>query len=96
MSLLQAFSMGLPAIVTDVDGMAEVVRLANAGYTVPVTEPAEMAAAILRLAGRDAERGQLSMNAEAAFRSRFTLHTMAGAYMDLYLNTARARRMAKP
>ena len=31
-SLLQAFSLGLPAIVTDVGGMAEVVRLAQAGY----------------------------------------------------------------
>ena len=68
MSLLQAFSLGLPAIVTDVGGMAEVVRLAKAGYTVPVTDPAEMAAAILRLAGSDAEREQFSTNAEAAFR----------------------------
>ena len=33
-SLLQAFSLGLPAIVTDVGGMAEVVRLAQAGFTV--------------------------------------------------------------
>ena len=31
MSLLQAFSLGLPAIVTDVGGMAEVVRLSQAG-----------------------------------------------------------------
>ncbi len=34
MSLLQAFSLGVPAIVTDVGGMAEVVRLAQAGMTV--------------------------------------------------------------
>jgi glycosyltransferase involved in cell wall biosynthesis len=61
MSLLQAFSMGLPAIVTDVGGMAEVVRLAQAGFTVSATDPAEMAAAILRLASSDAERKQFSI-----------------------------------
>ena len=92
MSLLQAFSLGLPAIVTDVGGMAEVVRLAKAGYTVSATDPAEMAAAILRLADSDAEREQFSANAEAAFHSRFTLQTMVDAYMDLYRDTARARR----
>ena len=91
-SLLQGFSLGLPAIVTDVGGMAEVVRLAKAGFTVQATDPAEMAATILRLAGSDAEREQFSMSAEAAFNSRFTLETMVDAYMDLYRNTPRARR----
>jgi glycosyltransferase involved in cell wall biosynthesis len=91
-SLLQAFSIGLPAIVTDVGGMAEVVRLAQAGVTVPVTDPAAMAAAILRLADNDAERKQFSTNAEEAFHSHFTLETMADAYMDLYRKTSRTRR----
>jgi glycosyltransferase involved in cell wall biosynthesis len=93
MSLLQAFSLGLPAIVTDVGGMAEVVRLAQAGFT--VTDAAGMAAAILRLAGDAAEQEQLSKNAEAAFHERFTLPAMASAYMDLYGETPRARRAAK-
>jgi glycosyltransferase involved in cell wall biosynthesis len=88
MSLLQGFSLGLPAIVTDVGGMAEVVRLTKAGFAVSVTNPLEMAAAILRMAGSDAERAQFSRNAEAAFRSRFTLKTMVDAYMDIY-RTAR-------
>jgi len=95
MSLLQAFSLGLPAIVTDVGGMGEVVRLAKAGITVPVTDPAGMAAAILRLASSDAERKQFSTNAKEAFHARFTLQTMVDAYMDLYRNTPRAARTAK-
>ena len=93
-SLLQAFSIGMPTIVTDVGGMAEVVRLAQAGLTVSATDPAEMAEAILRLASSDAEREQFSKNAEAAFRSRFSLQTMVDTYMDLYRNTTRARRKA--
>ena len=95
MSLLQAFSLGLPAIVTDVGGMAEVVRLAKAGLTVPATDPAEMTAAILSLARDNAVRQEFSANAEAAFHSSFTLQTMVNAYADLYRNTSRTRRAAK-
>lgn len=73
-------------------GMAEVARLANAGLIVPPANPSEMAAAILCMARSDEERKQFSRNAEAAFRSRFTLQTMVDAYMDLYRNTPRARR----
>jgi glycosyltransferase involved in cell wall biosynthesis len=87
LSLLQAFSLGLPAIVTDVGGMAEVVRLAQAGITVALTDPKEMAAAILRLAANDEEREQFSKNAEAAFHAHFTLQTMVDAYMGLYRAT---------
>jgi glycosyltransferase involved in cell wall biosynthesis len=94
-SLLQAFSVGLPVIVTDVGGMAEVVRLAKAGLIVSTTDPAEMTSAILRLAGSSAERKQFSANAEAAFRSSFSLETMVDAYMRLYRNTPAARRAAK-
>jgi glycosyltransferase involved in cell wall biosynthesis len=94
-SLLQAFSIGLPAIVTNVGGMAEVVRLAKAGLTVSLTDPTEMAEAILRLAADDAKRAQFSTNANSAFHTRFTLPAMADSYMDLYRNTSRARRAAK-
>jgi glycosyltransferase involved in cell wall biosynthesis len=96
MSLLQAFSIGLPAIVTDVGGMGEVVRMAQAGSTAPLGDPAKMAEAILRIAGSDAERAQLSANAKAAFHAGFTLETMVDAYTDLYRSTPRARRRKQP
>jgi len=88
MSLLQAFSLGLPAIVTDVGGMAEVVQLAQAGLIVSVTNAADMAKAILRLASSPTEREQFAINAETAFRIHFALQGMADAYMNLYRNTA--------
>ena len=83
-SLLQAFSLGLPAIVTDVGGMAEVVKLSQAGLTVAATDPAEMSAAMLEMARSEAARAEFSANARAAFQSRFSLQTMADAYMELY------------
>ncbi len=95
MSLLQAFSLGIPAVVTDVGGMAEVVRFARAGYTVPVSDPAEMTNAILQMIHNDAERKQFSLNALAAFETNFTLEIMTAAYMKLYRDTPRARRLAQ-
>jgi glycosyltransferase involved in cell wall biosynthesis len=93
-SLLQAFSAGIPAIVTDVGGMAEVVRLAQGGIVVPLHDPSAMADAIMKLARNEAERRHLSVNAEEAFRARFSLQTMVEGYEALYRNTSRARRAA--
>lgn len=86
-SLLQAFSLGLPAIVTDVGGMAEAVRVGEAGVTVSATDPAEMTAAILRLAGSPAARDIFAANAASAFRRHFTLEAMNDAYMELYTSS---------
>jgi len=92
-SLLEAFSLGVPAIVTDVGGMAEAVRIAQAGFTVSVTGPAEMTSAIVRMAGDSAERERFSKNGENAFVKRFTLQAMVDAYMDLYQKTPRRARL---
>jgi glycosyltransferase involved in cell wall biosynthesis len=94
MSLLQAFSIGLPAIVTEVGGMAEVVRLARAGLTIPPADPAAMAAAITSLARNDGERRQFSKNAAEAFQAQFTIAAMAAEYFDLYERAAQVPRRA--
>lgn len=84
LSLLQGFSLGVPAIVTDVGGMAEVVRLAKAGLIVPLAEPGRMGAAILEIA-RDSEgRKRFAANAEATFTAHFSFERMLDGYMDLY------------
>ena len=88
-SLLQAFSARLPSIVTDTGGMAEVIRLANAGLTVSPADPAELAGAMLSLAGSPANQACFRANAEKAFYSNFTLEKMTDAYLDLYRATRR-------
>jgi glycosyltransferase involved in cell wall biosynthesis len=83
-SLLQAFSMGLPAIVTDAGGMAEAVRLTKAGLVVSKTDRTEMTEAILRLATVDRERLSFGENALSGFEANFTLGGAVSAYDKLY------------
>jgi glycosyltransferase involved in cell wall biosynthesis len=83
-SLLQAFSIGLPAVVTDVGGMAEAVRLTEAGLIVSKANPAGMSEAMLRLAGSAREKALYGKNALAGFEAHFTLNAAVAAYEELY------------
>ena len=84
MSLLQAMSVGLPAIVTDVGGMAEVVKNADAGLATPVGDASAMADAMVRMAEDDSLRNTSAHNARSAYGENFTLGRMDQAYMNLY------------
>jgi glycosyltransferase involved in cell wall biosynthesis len=95
MSLLQALSAGLPVIVTDVGGMAEVARLSQAGAVVPLNDADAMAAAIVQMATNPEQRQTFSQHGIAAFSSHFTLAVMVEEYMRLYRETPRAHRAAK-
>ena len=83
-SLLQSMSLGTPAILTDVDGMGEVLRLTESGLLVPVNDPAAFAAAIVHMAGDVELRAELSRRALAGYEAHFTLERMADGYMELY------------
>lgn len=91
-SLLQAFSLSLPAIVPNVGGMAEVVRETEAGIVVPPEDAPAMAKAMLAMACNQQDVVQFSHRAEAAFSARFSLDKMVASYTDLYRTTPRARR----
>ena len=84
MSLLQSMSLGTPAILTEVDGMGEILRLTGGGLLTPVGDPAAFALAILRLANDPALQQELSRRALESYHSRFTLEKMNADYMRLY------------
>jgi glycosyltransferase involved in cell wall biosynthesis len=84
MSLLQAMSIGIPAIVTDVGGMAEVVRLSGAGLLAPVGDSVAMAEAIFALASDPQLRAEFCRRAKESYRAEFTLERMEAAYLELY------------
>jgi glycosyltransferase involved in cell wall biosynthesis len=89
MSLLQAMSVGLPTIVTDVGGMAEVVKNSKAGLATPVGDAAAMADSIVRMAGDESLRDTFAQNARSAYAENFTLDRMDQAYMNLYCRPRR-------
>ncbi len=84
MSLLQAMSVSLPALVTDVGGMAEVVRYAEGGIATPVGDVAAMAEAMVHLAESESDRRRLGAAASKAYERAFTLERMDEGYMQLY------------
>ena len=85
MSLLQAMSVGVPALVTDVGGMAEVVRLAKCGLMAPVGDWRAMAEQIVRLAKEPELRARFAECGHRAYQAEFTLERMEAEYRKLYL-----------
>ena len=83
-SLLEAMAAGLPAIVTDVGALPEVVTLSGAGRIVPVRDVACLANAIVDFADRRQELTALGERASRCYRAHFTPDRMAGEYLSLY------------
>lgn len=91
-TLLEAMSLELPALVSDVGGLAEVLRHGETGWLVPPGDPAGFRDA-LDLLGRDAGlRRRLGTAAAADQRARFTLDAMGEAYLDVYREALGTRR----
>ncbi len=83
-SLLQAASIGLPAVLTDIGGMREVLTRSDGGLLTPVGDAGAMAEALVRIATDEGLRQQLSRCALENYRAEFTLEQMDAAYMRLY------------
>jgi len=83
-SILEAMAAGLPAIVTDVGGMPEVVNLSGAGTTVPARDARTLAAAIVNFAARRHELKELGQRARSCYTQHFTPERMASQYLALY------------
>jgi len=83
-SILEAMAAGLPTIATAIGGMPEVVDLSGAGVVVPPGRPDALAHAIVDLATRRSELGELGRRARAYYREHFTPERMADQYLALY------------
>jgi glycosyltransferase involved in cell wall biosynthesis len=94
-SLLEAMAVGLPAVVTAVGGMPEVLRLSEAGVVVPPSDPQALADAIAGLARRRAEWPILAERARRSYRDHFTVAAMARRYEELYRATLTPRSLLR-
>ncbi|MDW8130620.1 MAG: glycosyltransferase [Bryobacterales bacterium] len=86
LALIEALAAGLPAIVTDVGGMPEVVRCCGSGIVVPPAQPEALAGAIVALARDPARLRSLSEAARRCYAAHFTLDRMVADYFRLYLD----------
>jgi glycosyltransferase involved in cell wall biosynthesis len=83
-SLLEAMAAGLPAVVTDVGGMAEVIRHSDTGSRVPPADAGALAAALESWAADAERRRETGRRARQYFETHFTLEIMADLYLRLY------------
>jgi len=83
-SLLEALSAGLPAVVTDVGGMREVARMSGATITAPPSNPVALALAIQNMSGSRDQLPRLRTAARESYLAHFTFDRMASEYMNLY------------
>jgi glycosyltransferase involved in cell wall biosynthesis len=91
-SLLEAMSAGLPAVVTDVGGMGEVARLSGAATLVPSSDPQAMAAALCDSIVRRQELPKMGQLASYCYEQYFRPERMLDDYMNLYNRRASHHR----
>jgi glycosyltransferase involved in cell wall biosynthesis len=83
-SLLEAMSVGLPAVVTDVGGMGEIARLSGAVTLVPSSDPQGMASALSGAIARRQELPKMGQLASFCYEQHFRPERMLDDYMTLY------------
>jgi len=83
-SLLEAMSVGLPAVVTDVGGMGEIARLSGAVTLVPSSDPVGMAEALCDAIARRQELPKIGKLASTCYQQYFRPERMHDEYMRLY------------
>jgi glycosyltransferase involved in cell wall biosynthesis len=97
-SILEAMSLGIPVVATDVGGNGELVEDGVTGRLVPVRDHAAIAEQVIGLLeDRDAARA-LAANARAMVESRFGLERMVTSYEALFtrlLTDGRRRRWSR-
>jgi glycosyltransferase involved in cell wall biosynthesis len=83
-SLLEAMSVGLPAVVTDVGGMSEIARLSGAVTLVPSSDPEGMARILSEAVARRQELPEMGHQASYCYTRYFKPERMLDEYMNLY------------
>ena len=83
-SLLEAFAMGIPVVVTDVGGNPEVVRHMETGLIVPPRDEGRLADALTELLDDKQLCGKMIKNQREVVTGEFSAETMAQRTEELY------------
>lgn len=84
MTLLEAMSLGIPSLVTEVGGNPEIVQHGENGLLVPPNDPGRFCDSLTELHADAVLRERLKGGALRAFESRFSARAMVREYMSVY------------
>ena len=80
---VESMAVGTPVVATKVGGLAEIVEHERSGLTVPVDDPAALAAALERIAGDAALRARLGRAAAESAPRRYDWRAWSSRYLDV-------------
>jgi glycosyltransferase involved in cell wall biosynthesis len=82
--LMEAMTLGVPVIASDIPGCRQLVDGVSTGLLFPPGEPAALSRAIQRFGNDHSFREACSMNGKRLIKERFSAGRMAGEYLTLY------------
>jgi glycosyltransferase involved in cell wall biosynthesis len=88
LAILEAMSMGIPVVATDVGGVAELVENGRTGILVPPGDPEAMATAICSLIGNPLLRESMGLESRKVAQTRFSKERCAERHLEVYRNTS--------
>jgi glycosyltransferase involved in cell wall biosynthesis len=87
-TIIEAMSVGLPVVATNVGGADELVREGTTGYLVPASDGDALAARIGVLARDAALRQRLGSEGRRVVNAEFSIARMVGNYQEMYTQVA--------
>ncbi|MBI4744042.1 MAG: glycosyltransferase [Actinobacteria bacterium] len=85
-NLAHAFALGVPAVVTDLEGLGSEIRASNAGIAVSLNDKIELKNAIINMANNDELRKHYAKNAEEYVTEKIVWSNVAHKHTQLYQN----------
>lgn len=84
LSIMDALAAGLPTVVTEVGGSADIVDHGRCGLLVPPKDPKAMADAIIKLYGSSGKRNELAEHGKERARKLYSSDAMTKKLEELY------------
>ncbi|HRK95159.1 MAG TPA: glycosyltransferase family 4 protein [Rhodospirillales bacterium] len=94
MTLVEAFSMGRPVLVSRLGSMAEVIEDGVTGLHVNPADPADLAAKVRWACDHPDAIAEMGRNARAVYLERYTAERNYAMLIDVYEQASRERRTA--
>jgi L-malate glycosyltransferase len=91
-AVMEGMAAGLPMVVTDAGGNAELVKDGERGFVVPPERPAELAAAMMRVLSDPERARRMGAEARRFVEAELTLERMIAEHDRLYRQLARGTR----